>query len=483
MKTGGVKTSRSLSRDTSAQIGSFFPGTEYSLAQFVQFAKILGIDVEPFQRRDLKPYFDGCRELIVVVPKKNGKTTLLSALMLYHLLVWPEAMCVIAAAARQQAEILFNQAISLIRRAELEDIYAARPGLREIRLQAKFKSGSRVRVLSADAGPGDGVIPTLALVDELHRHKNFDLYGVFRDGLGPRNGQMITISTAGAKADSPLGQLRTKAHDMPSFRRVGTRNEARSADGSFVWIEHCLLDTDDTSKIGLVKKANPASWVTKEWLTERQNSPTMTPGQWLRYACGIWTEGDEPWIEPADWDRLAVDIGGVKDGDEVYLAVRAAAGVGIGIASPRDNGVVAVRAEIMLPPAGGRVPLEVVERTLRELCERYNVREVAFDPEQFKRSAELLTGTGLPMMEIPQRPMRLAQATATLWRLVSAGLLRHDGSPGLRSQVLLGRTKETVQGWYLVPTAQTAGLIAVAMAVHQATQSTPTEFWVVPSAT
>jgi hypothetical protein len=38
---------------------------------------------------------------------------------------------------------------------------------------------------------------------------------------------------------------------------------------------------------------------------------------------------------------------------------------------------------------------------------------------------------------------------------------------------MLGRTKETVQGWYLVPTAQTAALIAVAMAVHQATQVPP----------
>ena len=74
------------------------------------------------------------------------------------------------------------------------------------------------------------------------------------------------------------------------------------------------------------------------------------------------------------------------------------------------------------------------------------------------------------MIEIPQRPMRLAQATATMWRLVSAGLLRHDGSPELRAQVLLGRAKETVQGWYLVPSAQTAGLIAVIMAAHQATQ-------------
>jgi phage terminase large subunit-like protein len=470
MKTGGVKTSETRPRDTSGQIGSFFPGSGYSLAEFVKFAAILGIQVESFQKRDLKPHFEGRRELIIVVPKKNGKTTLLASLMLYHLLVWPEAMCVIAAAARQQAEILFNQALSLIRRAELEGTFAARPGLREIRLHPKFKSGSRARVLSADVGPGDGVIPTLALVDELHRHKNFDLYGVFRDGLGPRNGQMITISTAGAKADSPLGQLRTTAHDLPTFRRAGMRNNALSADGSFEWIEYCLLDTDDTSSIPLVWRANPASWVTKEWLRERYNSPTMTPGQWMRYACGIWTEGDEPWIEPAAWDRLAVDIGGVEDGEEITLAVRAGAGCGIGIAAPREDGAVAVRAEIFPAPSGGRVPLEVLERALHDLCSRYVVREIAYDPEQFMRSAELLTERGLPMIEIPQRPMRLAQATATMWRLVSAGLLRHDGSPELRSQVMLGRTKETVQGWYLVPSAPTAALIAVAMAVHQATQ-------------
>ncbi len=74
------------------------------------------------------------------------------------------------------------------------------------------------------------------------------------------------------------------------------------------------------------------------------------------------------------------------------------------------------------------------------------------------------------MIEIPQRPLRLAQATATMWRLVSGGLLTHDGDPDLRTQVLQGRTKETVQGWYLVPTASTAGLVAVAMAAHQATQ-------------
>ena len=59
-------------------------------------------------------------------------------------------------------------------------------------------------MLAADADTADGVIPTLAIVDELHRHPSGALYGVFRDGL-LGDGQMVTISTAGATLDSPLG--------------------------------------------------------------------------------------------------------------------------------------------------------------------------------------------------------------------------------------------------------------------------------------
>jgi phage terminase large subunit-like protein len=59
-----------------------------------------------------------------------------------------------------------------------------------------------LRVMASDVDTADGVIPTLAIVDELHRHKSTDLMGVFRDGLGPREGQMITITTAGDDSES-----------------------------------------------------------------------------------------------------------------------------------------------------------------------------------------------------------------------------------------------------------------------------------------
>jgi hypothetical protein len=102
--------------------------------------------------------------------------------------------------------------------------FDVKSGYGEIRLKDGTKDGPRVRVLAADATTADGVIPTLALVDELHRHPSGELYGVFMDGLGPRDGRMITISTAGATQDSPLGLLRKKALELEGC----LRDEARS---------------------------------------------------------------------------------------------------------------------------------------------------------------------------------------------------------------------------------------------------------------
>jgi hypothetical protein len=56
---------------------------------------------------------------------------------------------------------------------------------------------------------------------------------------------------------------------------------------------------------------------------------------------------------------------------------------------------------------------------LRELALEYDVLDVAYDPDHFARSAELLIQEGLPMTEMFQSPKRLTQATATFWRLIS----------------------------------------------------------------
>src|SRR4051794_26713605 len=73
--------------------------------------------LEDFQHRLLFDYFAGVIETLVLLSKKNGKTTLLGALALYHLMTTREAECVIGAASRDQAGILFKQAWGFVRRS------------------------------------------------------------------------------------------------------------------------------------------------------------------------------------------------------------------------------------------------------------------------------------------------------------------------------------------------------------------------------
>lgn len=451
----------------------------YGLRGFRAFCRVLGLKIHAYQAFMLAFYFAGVTELVIVIPKKNGKTTLLAALALYHLLMTPKAECVIGAASRDQASILFAQAAQLVRDAQLErrmlprkdhgegtyvGVFEILRGYRAIRV-----GQGRIRVLAADADKADGVIPTLALVDELHRHPSGDLYGVFRDGL-LGNAQMITISTAGATLDSALGHLMTKAREF-ALEQVKRRRTYTSPDGSFVLVEWALEADDDFHHMPTVKLANPAPWHTTKTLRRRHDSPSTSPGQWLRFACGIWTFGDEPAILPVDWDRLRVDIGQVSPGDEVVLVPSIGSNAAIGIASLRSDGRVAVAAEV-IPPVEGSIYVEVEDR-LDSLAEQYRVRAIHHPLGGFTRSAELLEGRGLPMVEAPHSPARGQAACGTFDRLMRAGLLMHDGDPILRQHVLSATLKTTETGERYEITDEARALIAVTYAVHAVTAEQP----------
>jgi phage terminase large subunit-like protein len=458
---------------------------KYDLPGFARFCSELVVEdgsafvLEPFQETMLADHFAGTTELLIVIPKKNGKTTLLAALALYHLEEWPEADVVIGASSQDQARILHRQAAGLISRSGMKDRFDVKSGYGEIRLPGHGKDGPHIRVLAADAKTGDGVIPTLALVDELHRHPSAALYGVFRDGLGPRRGRMITISTAGATQDSPLGVLRKMALELEGVQRdpATKHTHARSVEGDFVLREWSLDLSDDVHDMETVALANPSSWQTVEALRRRHDSPSMTPWQWLRFACGIWTEGEEPWIDPAKWDALKDP--GLELGDEEPSWV----GVDVGVrkdstaivrVADRGDGNVAVKA-VVLRPTGDGLPLREVEDAVRAVCDGRNIVAVMFDPWTFRRSAELLEADGLPMVEFPQSAERMANASENLYRLIESGQLVHDGDPVLRAHVVAGTTKATERGWRLVKDPKLSrpidALIALAMAAMPAVQN------------
>jgi phage terminase large subunit-like protein len=337
---------------------------------------------------------------------------------------------------------------------EYEGHFDIKAGVREIR-----RGFGRIRTLPADVTTTDGVIPTLALVDELHRHPNGDLYGVFRDGLVEK-AQMITITTPGASMTSFLGELRKAAMALDS-KVEGKRRTYASRD--FVLVEWGLAEGDDPDNLNIVKQANPLQTMTK--LRQRRDSPSMKHNrwQWLRFGAGLWVGAEGAAILPDMWDPLRVDIGKLKRGEKVWLGIRTGqeGGSGIGIVAPRSDGAVAVAIE----KHGYSWPALVA--ALRRLREVYEVRDIFIDHRQFGIGWQVIEDSGLPLSDHVQSPIRLVEATATFVGLVGSGKVLHAGDEELRGQVLQAHVKETTTGAYFQPVAEINAFIGLIMAVHQ----------------
>jgi phage terminase large subunit-like protein len=429
------------------------------LERFVRFCSKLRLAgepfiLEPFQRRILRDYFSGTRQTLVVLPKKNGKSTLVAALALYHLLTTVDAEGYIAANSRDQANIILNQARKFIRatpalqqRIEVQ--------MREIR---NMRDEGFVRVLAADKDTADGVIPTLAIIDELHRAKSTDLMGVFRDGLGPRDGKMITITTAGDDSESPLGHMRDEGYAMPTVEVDGAYRYARSRSGQWVMHEWALEPEQDREDMRVVKTANPATWQTLDLLQERRDDPSTTPWQWARFACGVWLQGEDTAIGPVEWAacgtddsppdgldwRLGLDVGWKEDTTAIVPHALDADG-SVWLGAPR----------VLVPPAGKGVALrkrEVLD-AVAELAGMYGVSEVVLDPENDGEvvAQDLEDELGLEVVAHSQKPAPMAQAAERFYAAVREGKVRHPRDDVLTRHVLNAHRKATDDGrWRFV---------------------------------
>jgi phage terminase large subunit-like protein len=456
----------------------------YDLRSFRRFAPLLKLEgmqplaLEKFQNDILRDHFGLAIELLVLIPKKNYKTTTLAALALSHVHEVADAEVPILASTEKQAGVMYRQAEKMIRRSGEKDgrrkdvyhlggfTYEVRPGYREIRC---VETRGLIKVLPAEAGAVDGIIPTLALVDELHRHPNGELYGVLSDGLGARHGRMVTISTAGADEGAFLGQMRESFRDIGGVKRG---RHLRAQDGSDVYHEWALDPEDDPENFRHVKRANPAKGLTLAELQRRRRSKGMTMGRWLRFACGIWTAGEEPEIQAKEWDPLRVDIGRLTEGDPVWLAPSAGDNAAIGIASPRPDERVAVGA-VVLERQEGHSLLVDVERVCLELAERYDVIGVLDPGRAFERSGDILEAAGLPRIEAVWSPQRKMAATGTFLRMLRDGALMHDGDQTLRSHVLKVTLRASAGEEYMDVNAYDRAAVAVAMAVHHAAANSP----------
>jgi len=369
------------------------------------------------------------------VPEGNGKTTLIAALALYHIQHTPSANVPVAASSRDQAEILYRQAEGFVERSELAG-FRCLGGYRRIRFDGTH---SRIQIFAADDRTGDGVLPTLALIDELHRHRDLRLYRTWRGKLEKRGGQIAAISTRGepgSEFEVTLERIRQEATEL---RVDGTFTRASSS--RLVLHEWAVPEGGDVEDFRLVKRANPLRSIKMPALREKRATPTMTLSHWRRFVCNLPTRNDAAAITEAEW-YAAKTAERIPAGVPIWLGLDVAwkwdttAAVPLWVRDPHYR--LFGPATVLVPPRDGTsLDPDSVEKAIRDIHALNPIHTVVMDTsraEQLGRWIE--TDIGAVVIDRPQTNTFAVQDYDRFMEALRGGWLKHAGDAGLTQHAL-----------------------------------------------
>lgn len=149
------------------------------------------------------------RRAILSIARKNGKTALIAALVLAHL-IGPEAIqngeIYSAANDREQAAQVFKVAAQMVRAdPELEALLKVVDSTKTI---SCYANRSFYKAISAEAGTKHGLNPSFVVFDELAQAKSRELYDVLDTGFGARTEPLfVNISTQSNDPKHIMSQL------------------------------------------------------------------------------------------------------------------------------------------------------------------------------------------------------------------------------------------------------------------------------------
>jgi phage terminase large subunit-like protein len=425
----------------------------FTIDHFRKWAKGLVLDtgehweVEQFFADWLEDVFDGVPEAWLIVPEGNSKTTSVAGLGLYHCEFTASAWCPVAASSREQAEVMYRQAEGFVLRSvRLRKVFKCQEGYRRIKY---LPTGSRLQVMAADDRTGDGIIPTLALVDEGHRHRDLRLYRTWRGKLDKRGGQVVMISTAG-EPGSEFEEARDKIRDeTPTVASGPCFVRCRSEQIAFH--EYAVPADGDVNDLEIVKQANPFSALTVETLARKQASPTMTVPHWRRFVCNLATRSDMAAIQEAEWAAAATREE-IPAGEPIWLGLDVAwkwdttAAVPLWVRDPTFR--LLGRPAILVPPRDGTsLRPALVEEALRRIHDRNPVHTVVMDTIKAEQLAEWIRDEfGAEVVDRSQSNSFACMDYERFMEALRRGWLRHGNDPGLNQHALNAITKQLPGG-------------------------------------
>lgn len=152
-------------------------------------------------------------EVLVEMARKNGKTTLLSAIALYMMIADGEgsAECYSVATKKDQASKCFKSACAM--RSQSPEIRAVVNKRRtDMYMPSTFSS---FEPLSSDSNTLDGLNSHLVVIDELHAIRDRNLYDVMKQSTSSRRQPLvIMITTAGTVRECIFDEMYAYANNV-----------------------------------------------------------------------------------------------------------------------------------------------------------------------------------------------------------------------------------------------------------------------------
>ena len=437
-------------------------------------------------------------DVILFVPRKSGKTTIASIISLYELQFGDAGAEVFTLATnREQASICFDSSKAIVEGMVPE--LAAKFIVYRSELKKSGDSTSTYRSLSRDnRKTGDGKNPSCAMIDEAAQIVERQSIEVLHSGMGARKNPMrMYLTTASFTKETKFYE------DLSHFRAV---LRGAAAD-NFRWFGLLYsVDPGDTwSDPAIWCKANPMLGVsvTTEHIRHMAEEASAKPASLNEFLCkqlNIYVSANSAWVDRRYWDEsvaekqqtepestfVAFDLAHTRDLNAVCTLHRYGEEdfharfqfflpeESIELIPNHYKSIYsqAVMSGILQLTPGNVTDLNEIESYIKQECEKYNVKEIGYDPYNAAALVANLYAEGLPVKKVGQGMAVLSNPSKATEQLILKKAIKHDGNPFVGWQLGNCEVYTDVNGNVKVrkneadPSAKVDGIIALIMAIH-----------------
>lgn len=234
----------------------------------------------------------------IFVARKNGKSTAMTATLLYDILTTAGAEAYCAATKREQARIILDSAREMVKQNE-----GLRSRLKYYNSTSRIineRLAGKIVALSADSNTMDGLNPSCVVVDELAAMKNFNIINVLLSGQGARKSPLFLEITSGSDDIHSAGRQ--------EFEKAMKVLEGSVENDEFFTVLYCLDEEDDWRDSSNDIKANPNLGVSvfQEHLDTSRREAMQQPakeGEFRSKCLGQWVSPITSWINFRTWQK------------------------------------------------------------------------------------------------------------------------------------------------------------------------------------